>query len=144
MVLCNFSVTRIVYRSYHNMQQLTMSCLENAKNLNRFQQPIKLRHQISAVSSSSSTTSKSISLITQDEIRFINMCNLLTASFVLCWGCQMVSEGLGQGLGNGKFVQWEQLWATTLGLWSDVAFYNLIAVNGTIAEFREIKILIVS
>lgn len=68
------------------MQQLTLSCLENADR------PIKLRHQISAVSSASSTASKSISLITQDEVRFINMCNLLTASFVLCWGTQMVSN----------------------------------------------------
>lgn len=83
MVLCNFSVTRIVYRSNRYMQQLTLSCLENAD------QPIKLRHQISAVSSASS---RSISLITQDEIRFISMCNLLTASFVLCWGTQMVSQ----------------------------------------------------
>lgn len=83
MVLCNLSVTRIVYRSNRNMQQLTLSCLENADR------PIKLRHQISAVSSASS---RSISLITQDEIRFISMCNLLTASFVVCWGSQMVSQ----------------------------------------------------
>lgn len=91
MILCNCSVTRIVYRSYRNMQQLTMSCMNNAENFKHSQQPIKLRHQISGVSSSSSTTSKSISLITRDEIRFINMCNLLTASFVLCWAPQMVS-----------------------------------------------------
>ncbi|CRL04187.1 CLUMA_CG017318, isoform A [Clunio marinus] len=70
------------------MQQLTLSCLENADR--QQDSSIKLRHQISAVSSSSSTTSKSISFITRDEIKFINMCNLLTASFVLCWGCQMV------------------------------------------------------
>lgn len=91
MILCNYSVTRIVYRSYRNMQQLTMSCMNNSENFKHSQPPIKLRHQISGVSSSSSTTSKSISLITRDEIRFINMCNLLTASFVLCWAPQMVS-----------------------------------------------------
>lgn len=91
MVVCNCSVTRIVYRSYRNMQQLTMSCTSNPENFKFSQQPIKLRHQISGVSSSSSTTSKSISVITRDEIRFINMCNLLTASFVLCWAPQMVS-----------------------------------------------------
>lgn len=91
MVLCNCSVTRIVYRSYRNMQQLTMSCMNNSENFKHSQQPIKLRHQISGVSSSSSTASKSISLVTRDEIRFINMCNLLTASFVLCWAPQMVS-----------------------------------------------------
>ena len=91
MVLCNCSVTQIVYRSYRNMHQLTMSCLKSDDNLIRDQQPIKLRHQISVVSSCSAT-SKSISMITRDEIKFINMCNLLTASFVLCWGTQMVNE----------------------------------------------------
>lgn len=94
MILCNYSVTRIVYRSYRSMHQLTMSCMENNNvekdNINR--KETKLRHQISEVSSIS-TASKSISLITRDEIRFINMCNWLTATFVLCWGCQMVSEG---------------------------------------------------
>lgn len=93
MILCNYSVTRIVYRSYRNMHQLTMSCMENnnneKENVNRKPETI-LRHQLSEVSSGSNTT-KSFSLITRDEIRFIEMCNLLTASFVLCWGCQMVS-----------------------------------------------------
>jgi prostaglandin E receptor 4 len=92
MILCNCSVTRIVYRSYHNMHQLTMSCMENNNVAKENRKPETiLRHQLSEVSSSSNT-SKSMSLITRDELKFIKMCNLLTASFVLCWGCQMVSK----------------------------------------------------
>jgi hypothetical protein len=90
MILCNCSVTRIVYRSYHNMHQLTMSFENNNVVKEKRKPETILRHQLSEVSSSSNT-SKAISLITRDEITFINMCNLLTASFVLCWGCQMVS-----------------------------------------------------
>jgi len=56
------------------------------------QQTLKFRHQGSEVSSTGSTTSKSISIVTRDEIAFINMVNLLTLSFVLCWGTQMVSH----------------------------------------------------
>lgn len=77
------------------MNQLTKSCMENnnveKENNGRKSPMTKLRHQISQVSSGSNG-SKPISLITRDEIRFINMCNLLTASFVLCLGCQMVSQ----------------------------------------------------
>jgi prostaglandin E receptor 4 len=87
MVICNVSVTRMVYSSYRNMKQLTRSSLENFNRI----QAIKFRHQISEVSTSSSTTTKSFSLITRDEIEFINMVNLLTASFVICWGTSMVS-----------------------------------------------------
>ena len=86
MVVCNVSVSRMVYRSYRNMKQLTLS---SSENFNRIQS-IKLQHQISEVSTSS-TASKSVS-ITQDEIAFINMVNLLTGSFVICWGTGMVSE----------------------------------------------------
>lgn len=87
MVICNVSVTRIVYQSYRDMKQLTISSLEN---FNRIQSR-RFHHQLSEVSTSS-ITSKSISLITKDEIRFINMVNLLTGSFVLCWGSSMVSH----------------------------------------------------
>lgn len=91
MVLCNLSVTRIVYNSYRHMQQLTLSLRSN-ENLQGCQQSINFKHKNSVVSRSSFSTSKSISLITQEEIRFINMCNMLTASFVLCWGAQMVNR----------------------------------------------------
>lgn len=87
MVICNVSVTRIVYASYRSMKQLTRSSLENFNRI----QALKFRHQLSEVSSCSSATNKSISLITRDEIEFINMVNLLTASFVICWGTSMVS-----------------------------------------------------
>lgn len=92
MVLCNFTVTRIVHRSYRNMEQLTISCLNDRINSNR-QNPIKLCLEGSAISSERDT-SNSTSFVTRDEIKFINLCNYLTASFVICWGIQLVSFSL--------------------------------------------------
>ncbi|KAG5680559.1 hypothetical protein PVAND_010059 [Polypedilum vanderplanki] len=96
MIICNVSVTRKVYRSYRNMKQLTLSSLENFNRI----QSIKLRHQVSEVSTSSSITSKSFSIITRDEIEFINMVNMLTASFVLCWGASMITIPIAQFVKN--------------------------------------------
>ncbi|XP_070492197.1 beta-1 adrenergic receptor [Chironomus tepperi] len=96
MVVCNVSVSRMVYRSYRNMKQLTVS---SSENFNRIQS-IKLHHQISEVSTTS-TVSKSVS-ITQDEIAFINMVNLLTGSFVICWGTGMITIPIAQFYRNAN------------------------------------------
>ena len=85
MVICNFSVTRIVYRSYHSMQ-MTLGSIDSTDSWNRTSSN-KLRHRTSELSAN---TNKSINLITRDELKFVTMINCLTTSFVVCWGCQMV------------------------------------------------------
>lgn len=87
MVICNFSVTRIVYRSYHSMQ-ITLGSIDSSDSWNRTSSN-KLRHRTSELSAN---TNKSINLITRDELKFVTMINCLTTSFVVCWGCQMVSS----------------------------------------------------
>ncbi|CAO1400488.1 unnamed protein product [Diamesa serratosioi] len=97
MVICNFSVTRIVYRSYHSMQ-IILGPINSTDSWNRTSSNT-LRHRTSELSAN---TNKSINLITRDELKFVTMINCLTTSFVVCWGCQMITIPIAQFIKNAN------------------------------------------
>lgn len=83
ILICNFSVSKILYKSYHQMQ-ITLSSLEISQSVKKVG---SLKHRISDYNSSTPTRS---SFVTRDEVRFAKLMILLSITFVLCWGCQMV------------------------------------------------------
>lgn len=90
MVICNISVAKIVLQSSKNLQRLNKNLISNLDNdakvdHTRSQQNFKLNK-------SPRTESKSIYFVPREEMKFINMCNWLTAIFVITWGTQMVSD----------------------------------------------------
>lgn len=67
---------------------MTLGSIDSSVSWNRTSSN-KLRHRTSELSANNN---KSINLITRDELKFVTMINCLTTSFVVCWGCQMVSN----------------------------------------------------
>lgn len=87
ILICNFSVSKILLRSYHQMQ-LRLSSFEIAHSTRQNQGRASkgsLQHQNSDFNCNNG------SFVTRDELRFAKLMILLSFTFVICWGSTMVS-----------------------------------------------------
>lgn len=84
ILIYNYSVAKILYRSYQSMKS-TLSSVN-------FAHSIRSNSSLLSKNRFSNLTAHSGSLVTSDEIRFAKLMILLSITFVVSWGSQMVSK----------------------------------------------------